>query len=102
MNSPLLVIAAMHYKGILSHDEAEALAALHEFKPDFDHPVPINVGSAMQMVGPVFEGIEEDDLIEAMIESRTAPDSLPEKPTKPLLRWWLTDYIHAYHTWKSL
>ena len=96
LNSPLLILAALHYKGILSHEEAEALAMLYKRPADFDHPVPVNVESAMQMVGPVFEGIEEDEAIEAMMATEgvsvvggPAPDGMPPS--------WVLDAFQFWH-----
>ena len=106
MKSPLIMAAVLHYKGILTHDEAEALCQLYRQKPVFDSPVPIDLAAALDIVLGAFSESEDDAEVEAILAARShhpsaqSPDdgvgttALPPEPPGPPY-WWLA----AHRSW---
>lgn len=70
MRPDLLMIATLHYKGIIDHDEADALVKLYGEAPTFDRPVPINLPTAIDRVVEALIDVEDDDVVESMIAGK--------------------------------
>src|ERR1039458_5468184 len=97
--------AVLHYKGILTHDEAEALCQLYRQKPVFDSPVPIDLDAALDIVLGAFSESEDDAEVEAILAARSrhpsaqtvaTTDDMTDLDEPPF--WWL----QAHRSWYDL
>ena len=61
------LLAALAYVGVFTIEQAAAISSLYHAKRDYDNPVPINFGAALDQVVPLFEEIDDDHAVAGML-----------------------------------
>ena len=67
MKSPDIILAVLAHQGVISAEQGIELSHLYHSKPTYDQPVPIDFASALDIVVPLFEEIDDDHSVHELL-----------------------------------